>query len=411
MKLTIDAQQLVADLDHLGQLGLGPDGGITRKALSVEDAEARRYVATRLAAAGLTIAHDEVGNLRARRAGTDASAAPVLTGSHLDSVPSGGRFDGPLGVVGALVAVEALNRAGVPTRRPIEVVVFVGEEGSRFARGTIGSAALSGHVAVADILALVDADGLRYGDALATYGDVGSPVRTKAAPGEVAAFVELHVEQGGILEASGTPIGVVTAIAGLVQRAISFVGDANHAGATPMHLRKDALLGAAELALEIERIAQRLGGGAVGTVGKLEVLPGGKNIIPGRADLICDLRAPNGELLTAIDNEVVAAATRIAAARGLGLEERRLQRVDPGIMAEDAIRAVERAAARAELGSERMVSGAIHDALHMAEICASTMIFVPSVGGKSHCPTELTRTADLVRGSEALAYALVELAQ
>jgi allantoate deiminase len=406
--ITIDRERLLSDLDQLAKIGRGADGGITRRALTFEDAQARRYVIDRLRGAGLDVRHDEVGNVRALRRGKRAGAA-VATGSHLDSVPSGGRLDGPLGVVGALAAIEALDRAGVATDRPIELIVFVGEEGSRFPRGTIGSAAIAGHVAVDAILALRDPDGVAFKDALATYGDEGAPEPARARADAIDSFVELHVEQGGVLEAASIDIGVVTAIAGLVQRAVRFDGDANHAGATPMDLRRDALLACAEWALAIERIAREVGGGAVGTVGKLDVLPGGKNIIPGRVDAICDLRAPTAELLSALDERVVAAVAT-AANRRIAASERLLQRVDPGPMAERPMRAVEEAARTARLSSKRMPSGAIHDALHMAELCPSTMIFVPSIGGKSHCPVEDTDPRHLVQGCEVLAHTLTLLA-
>jgi allantoate deiminase len=412
--IEVSEAQLLADLEHLGRIGLGEDGGITRKALSVEDAQARGYVAERMRAAGLDVRHDEVGNLRARRRARDGATwnarSVVMTGSHLDSVPSGGKLDGPLGVVGAVCALEALDAAGVATERPIEIVVFVGEEGSRFRRGTIGSAALSGHVAVADVLALVDPDGIVYRDALATYGDSGAPVATRAELDSIYGFVELHVEQGGVLEADELPIGAVTTIAGLVQRTVTFLGDANHAGATPMELRRDALLAAAQWALAIERAAREVGGGAVGTVGKLTVSPGGKNIIPGRVDAICDLRAPNPELLTALDGFVVSSLHGIGDQRGVEIEQQLLQRVEPGPMHERAISAVERGAAAAGLKSRRMPSGAIHDALHVAEVAPASMIFVPSIGGKSHCPTEATAPRHLVQGVEVLARTLALLA-
>jgi hydantoinase/carbamoylase family amidase len=411
--VSIDTKQLLADLERLGRIGWDPaSGGITRPALTKVDAEARAYVISRMRAIGLEVRHDEVGNVRARRRGQpEQSDGPVvMTGSHLDSVPKGGKLDGPLGVVGAVAAVEALERAGVKTRLPIEVAIFVGEEGSRFPRGTIGSAAMSGHVPVDAILALKDPDGVIYRDALATYGDTGAALPGRAADGSIAAFVELHVEQGGVLEASGTPIGAVTAINGLVQRRVVLLGDANHAGATPMNLRKDALLAAGEWALAIERIANELGRGAVGTVGKLEVSPGGKNIIPGRVDAICDLRAPEPALLTELDQRVVAALKECGARRAVGVEETLLQRVEPGPMHEGPMRAVELAARECGLASQRMPSGAIHDALHMAECAPATMIFVPSIGGRSHCPTEDTAPEHLEQGCRVLAHTLAILA-
>jgi len=361
-------------------------------------------------AAGLDVRHDVVGNVRARRRARDPRAPVVMTGSHLDSVPSGGSLDGPLGVAGALAAVEALDAAGVETERPIEIAIFVGEEGSRFPRGTAGSAALSSHLPVEEILGLRDADGVSWRDALPTYGDKGEPLPAPAPPGSVHAFVELHIEQGGVLERLGVPIGAVTAIAGLVQRSIAFTGEANHAGTTPMALRRDALLAAAEWALAVERIAKEVGGGAVGTVGKLDVRPGGKNIIPGRVEAICDLRAPRPELLDRLDDGVVA-ALQYASRRDVAVQQTRLQRVEPGAMDERVIAAIERAAQAAGLRSHRMHSGAIHDALHLAELCPSSMIFVPSLGGKSHCPEEASRPEALVAGVTVLAHALADLAR
>ncbi len=410
MRLRVDGERLLGDLAELARHGRAPGGGWTRPALSPADAAARRYVIERGRALGLAIAHDEVGNLRMRRAGGDAQAAAVLTGSHLDTVPSGGYLDGPLGVAGALAAVAALDLAGVRTRRPIEVVVFVGEEGSRFPRGTLGSAAMAGDLAVDEILALRDAEGTTFRDALATYADAGAPVPARLARGAVHAFVELHVEQGGVLEATGTQVGAVTAIAGLVQHEVAFVGDANHAGATPMDLRRDALLAAAEWALAVEAAAREVGGGAVATVGRLEVRPGGKNIIPGRVDAVVDLRADAAARLDALDARVLAALQQ-AQRRAVAVEQRRLQRVEPGPMHERVIAAVARAAAAGARSCRRMVSGAIHDALHMANAAPSGMVFVPSIGGKSHCPEEETAPASLVAGAEVLAHTLADLAE
>ena len=412
----IDSERLLADLAHLGKIGLGSDGGITRRALSREDADARAYVAERMRAAGLDVRHDEVGNLRGRRrtrdgATWDCQEPVVMTGSHLDSVPSGGTLDGPLGVVGAVCGARGARPGGRRDaaaarghrlrRRGGLALSAAARSDRRRCPATCRSRACSG---------CVDPDGVLYRDALATYGDRGAPIPARAQPGAIHAFVELHVEQGGVLEAAELPIGAVTAIAGLVQRTVTFLGDANHAGATPMDLRSDALLAAAEWALGIERAAREVGGGAVGTVGKLSVEPGGKNIIPGRVDAICDLRAPTRELLSAIDDWVVSSLHGIGDKRGVELEQQLLQRVEPGPMHELAISAVERGAVLAGLRSRRMTSGAIHDALHMAEIAPASMIFVPSIGGKSHCPTEATDPRHLAAGVEVLAHTLALLA-
>jgi hydantoinase/carbamoylase family amidase len=400
-------ERLARDLERLAAFGRDPSGGWTRPALSEADAQARGYVREEMRAMGLAVVHDEVGNLIGRRRGA-RDEAPVVTGSHLDSVPRGGRFDGPLGVAGALEAVRALDEAGVTTGRPIEVVVFTGEEGSRFPRGTIGSAAMSGDVAVAEILSLRDRDGVRFLDALASYGDTGAPRPARRPPGSVHAFVELHIEQGGVLESQRIDIGAVTAIQGLIQHVARIHGDPNHAGATPMSLRRDALAGGAEIVLAVERVAREVG--AVATVGRLEVEPGGYNIIPGVATLSIDLRAPEAGSLDELDRQIRAEVLDIAERRGLGLELTRRQRVEPGPCAEVVIGAVERAAVEAGASAMRLLSGAIHDALHMGSLCPTGMIFVPSVGGKSHCPEEESGLAEMLRGCEVLAGTLAILA-
>jgi hydantoinase/carbamoylase family amidase len=409
-RLPVRGERLARDLAALGEIGRDPAGGMTRLALGESDAAARALVRREMEAIGLAVAHDEVGNLFGRRPGSDEGAAIVMTGSHLDTVPRGGRYDGPLGVAGAVEAMRAIVEAGVKTRRSIEIAIFVGEEGSRFGRGTIGSAAVAGDVPIADILALRDAAGVSFAEALATYGDRGAPRPARRERGSLHAFVELHIEQGGVLEANGVPIGAPTAINGLVQQVIRFVGDANHAGATPMNLRRDALAGAAELILAVEKLAVLVGGGAVATVGKAEVEPGAFNIIPGAVTIATDLRAPRPELLDALTDGVREAAERIARDRRLGVDVRRRQRVEPGPLDERVISAVERGAAACGLRSHRMLSGAIHDALHMANVCPSGMIFVPSKGGKSHCPEEETALDDMLRGCAVLASTLVDLA-
>ncbi len=401
-------ERLARDLDELAEIGVDPSGGMTRLALTPEDARARAVVRRQMLALGMTVTHDDVGNLVGRLAGTDPDAAPVMTGSHLDSVPRGGRYDGPLGVVGGLEAVRALLEAGLSRKRPIEVVVFTGEEGSRFGRGTIGSAAMSGDVPVAEIHALRDLAGVSFRDALATYGDDGPGRPARLPRGAVAAFVELHIEQGGVLENGGLDIGAVTAVNGLIQHVIGLRGDANHAGATPMELRHDALAGAAEIVLAVERLAREIG--CVATAGRLEVVPGAFNIIPGAATLGVDARASSPAQLDAFDRGLRGVVDEVAARRGLGAETAMRQRVEPGPLDERVISAVERGAAAEGLRVRRMPSGAIHDALHMAGFCPSGMIFVPSRGGKSHCPEELSGIEEMRRGVAVLAHVLQELA-
>jgi hydantoinase/carbamoylase family amidase len=409
----IDESRLVRDLETLAQWGRAPDGAMTRLALSHEDAQARMWVRDRMRALELEVTADEVGNLLGRRRGKRAGAPVVMTGSHLDSVPAGGRFDGPYGIVAPLEVVRAWNAAKVSTERDLYVCVFVGEEGSRFRRGTLGSAAKSGYLAVGDIHALVDAAGVRFKDALATYGsDPPCTAPARLPEGGLHAFVELHIEQGGVLEHAKLPIGVVDAIAGLRQFTVRFTGDANHAGATPMALRRDALAAAAELIAAVEFGATSVGGGAVGTVGKCELAPDAAlNIIPGQCLLGIDLRAPAPALLDELEEQMREIAERAGKKRRVEVAIDVRQKVAPGAMHARCVGALGAAAEACGLRHLRMPSGAIHDALHMAEAGPAGMLFVPSAGGKSHCKEEQTQPADLARGTLVLAHALHILAQ
>ena len=406
--MKIDSGRIASDLETLAQWGRGADGAMTRLALSKEDAAARAWVRDRMRWLGMDVWADEVGNLFGRRRGNKGGAL-VLTGSHLDSVPAGGRYDGPFGIVGPLEVIRAWNEAGVETEDDVGVVVFVGEEGSRFRRGTLGSAAASGYLKVSDILALVDADGVKFADALKTYGD--DPPCTTPARVAPKAFVEMHIEQGGVLESRKVPVGVVEAIAGLFQFVVRLTGDANHAGATPMALRRDALAAAAEVVSAIEFHATSIGHGAVGTVGKIELAEGAAlNIIPGECTIGIDMRAPRADILDAMEEQLREVVRRAGEKRRVQTEITVRQKVAPGPMDTRVQEALAKAAAAAGFEHLRMPSGAIHDALHMAECCPSSMLFVPSRGGKSHCREEQTDPEDLARGTLVLAQALRALA-
>ena len=408
--MKIDGARIASDLDTLAQWGRNADGSMTRLALSKDDAVARAWVRDRMRALGMEVWADEVGNLFGRRRGRKMTGgAFVLTGSHLDSVPAGGRYDGPFGIVGPLEVMRAWNDAGVETDDDVVVGVFVGEEGSRFRRGTLGSAAASGYLKVSDILALVDADGATFAEALKTYGN--DPPCTTPARIAPKAFVEMHIEQGGVLESRRIPIGAVEAIAGLYQFVATFRGDANHAGATPMALRRDALAAAAEVVSAVEFHATSIGYGAVGTVGKIELAQGAAlNIIPGECTIGIDLRAPRGDILDAMEEQLREVVRRAGEKRRVETQIAVRQKVAPGPMDTRVVEALGRAAAACEMEHLRMPSGAIHDALHMAECCPTSMLFVPSRGGKSHCREEATELEDLVRGTLVLAHALRALA-
>jgi len=394
-------ERLIADLARYRRIGQsGAEAAIDRPALGPADVEARRTLLADLEAAGLRTTVDAIGNVYGRHGAPDAPA--VATGSHLDTVPRAGAYDGPAGVLASLEVLRALAASGLRARHPVELVCFTGEEGSRFPKGTLGSAVAAGALSLEAALALRDPAGTSVREALtAAHGDPETLPRPRADRFE--SYVELHVEQGGVLEREGLRIGVVERICGLAQMSVTFLGDTNHAGTTPMDQRRDALGGAAALVLAVESLARQDPDGAVATVGWIHAEPGGYNQIPGRAQLGVDVRAPDPSSLDRLQERIRAAATSLAAARNLGVEVADRQRIEPAALDAGYTDAVEAAARALGYPSRRMSSGAVHDALKLAPVVPSAMIFVPSIGGKSHTPEEATRDEDLVAGLRVLA--------
>jgi ureidoglycolate amidohydrolase len=386
-------------------------GGITREVYTPTYAAALDRVAGWMGEAGLTVRLDAVGNLFGRWEGSEPDAARVLTGSHVDTTLNAGRYDGVLGVAGAIEAVHVLRDRGFAPRRSIELVSWAGEE-PRFGTGCVGSRAAAGQLSRGDLDRLSDRNGVSMAQALRSAGFDPDRLREAEIDAEgVHALVELHIEQGAVLEHAGESIGVVEAIAAPHDFRIALRGAATHSGATPMRLRRDALAGAAEAMLALERIARESPSGTtVGTVGVLRVRPGAINVVPGEVELDVDVRDSDLGARTEVVEAAVAAAREIAARRGLELEVATI--VEDLPVACDA-RVVEAAAAAArELGlsCRRMISGAYHDAMIMGSRVPIGMIFVPSAGGISHHPDEYTDPDDLERGVRVLAGTLARLA-
>lgn len=410
--LVPNAARLGRTIEELGAIGYEEGRGVTRPALSPADAEGRRYVIGLMEAAGLAVRIDPVGNIVGRRPGTDDALPPVATGSHIDTVPHGGKYDGMVGVLGGIEAVRLLNEAGVRTRHPLEVIAFTGEEQGGFRRGTKGSRAMAGKLTEADLQAWRDEEGMSFWEALAAAGYHPERLAEAVRPAEsLRCFVELHIEQGRVLEDTGRRLGVVTAIAGMTQYRLRIVGRADHSGGTPMALRRDALTGAAEVILAVERLARsEAEHGTVGTVGDLRVSPGFTVIIPGAVDLWLDCRgtddASKARVLVGIWNTLDEVCRR----RGLTWE-RELIISEESIMMSPSVIAELRAAC-ADVGVEPLLmpSGANHDTRHMAALAPAGMLFVPSVGGVSHAPDEFTPLEDICLGVQVLARALVRLA-
>jgi allantoate deiminase len=389
-------------MTELARIG-GSGTAVSRLGLSAEEQRARDLVGAWLSAKGAEVRRDGAANLFARF-GREGEA--ILVGSHLDSVPDGGRFDGALGVLCAVEAVESLVDAKVRLRRPIEVVAWADEEGARFGVGLFGSTATFGRLTqgVADRR---DRDGVSIGDALRALGEKGDPATARRDPKELAAYLELHIEQGPRLEKAGLPLGVVSDIVGIYHARVTIRGRADHAGATVMTARADALAAASEIVLAVERIA-RGRADAVGTVGEIAVRPGAKNVVPGECVFSLDLRAARDH--DGLVREVLAAVTSVASSRRVEASVDELARV-PVTSLDAKIREVlRRATASVGVDAPELVSGAGHDAQNPALSGVPTgMIFVRSTGG-SHTPREFASVGDAALGAQALANAIKELA-
>jgi hydantoinase/carbamoylase family amidase len=391
---------LTADLENAARIGADADGGVSRFAWTPELAEANRWFVERLEELGLNAEIDAAGNVIGR---WDAGEGPaVLTGSHLDTVPSGGRFDGALGVLAALEAVRILQREGVAPKRPLWLVSFNDEEGARFRTGMLGSRVFAGEI---------DADDWRRRGVAEAMAEAGFDFeRLPAARGidRIAAYLELHIEQGPVLERGGVDVGIVTGIVGLLGFRVRMLGEANHAGTTPMELRRDALAGAARAVLAL-RDEARQRDDMTANVGMCTVAPGGFNVIPGVAEFSVDVRSPTKEGFARIDRFVRDTLERIGKEEGLELELEETHRLDP-VPLDPALQDVlERAAEREGASHIRMPSGAGHDAMVLGRHVPAAMLFVPSRGGVSHNPGEYTAPEQCELGARVLARALAAL--
>jgi hydantoinase/carbamoylase family amidase len=386
-------------------------GGITREVYTPTYATALEWVAERMRAAGLQTRLDAVGNLFGRWPGGDPDAPLVLTGSHVDTTLNAGRYDGVLGVLGAIEAVHALRAADVRPRRGIDLVAWAGEE-PRFGTGCVGSRAAAGELTAADLDRLRDRDGTSMAQALRAAGfEPDRLAQARIDPATVHALVELHIEQGVVLETHGEPIGAVTAIAAPHDFRLTFTGAATHAGATPMGLRRDALAGAAEAMVALERLARESPSATtVGTVGVLRLRPGAINVVPGEVELDVDVRDSDLAAREQVVDGIVAAAREIAARRALEVTVTPIVEDVPVACDPRVVEASEAACRELGLASRRMTSGAYHDAMVLGRHVPVGMIFVPSVGGVSHHPDEYTAPEDLDRGVQVLAGTLARLA-
>jgi N-carbamoyl-L-amino-acid hydrolase len=404
--LRIDAERLMRRLERLADIGAIEGGGCCRLALTDEDRAGRDLVVGWMRELGLEVAIDPVGNVFGLRRGTE-DIAPVMTGSHIDTVRTGGRYDGNLGVLGGLEAVETLNAAGIVTRRPLVVAFFTDEEGARFAPDMLGSLAYVGGLGLQEALDVVSIDGKRLGGELARIGYAGTAPLGIHRP---HAYVELHIEQGPVLDAEGITIGAVADLQGISWQEVAITGQSNHAGTTPMRLRHDAGYCAAAIGTFLRDLAREMGGSQVCTMGKVDLHPNLINVIAARAKVTVDLRNTDEALLREAERRLALFIGELAHAEGVTIATRPLARFAPVTFDDGVVQLVERTAARLGHSCRRMTSGAGHDAQMLARICPAGMIFVPSVKGISHNPAEHTEPGDLAAGANVLLHTLLELA-
>jgi len=394
----VHTDRLLEMFAGLRQFGATTDGGVERLAYSDADLAGRAFVTERMRRAGLDVRVDTAGNLFGRRAGRRNDLPPILMGSHIDSVPDGGAYDGTVGSLGALEAAWTMSDARLVTDHPIDVVVFQNEEG-----GLFGSEALAGRLG-ADDLARTALSGFTLRDGITRIG--GDPDRLAAArraPGSLHAYLELHIEQGGILEAAGEDIGVVEGIVGIEQWDVTVTGVANHAGTTPMPQRRDALVAAARFVEAVNRIALTTRGRQVATVGQISAHPGAPNVVPGEVRMSLEIRDLDAAKIQSVFAAIRSEAEAIASASGttVAFRDRELNIV-PAPTNPDIRAAITAAARDLGLKNRLMPSGAGHDAQSLAPLCPIGMIFVPSVGGISHSPREFTKPEDVVNGANVL---------
>jgi beta-ureidopropionase / N-carbamoyl-L-amino-acid hydrolase len=403
--ITINPQRLWDSLMETARIGGTAKGGICRLTLTDLDREVRDWFRAQCEALGCTVAVDEVGNMFAFRPGKRTDVAPIAIGSHLDTQPTGGKFDGALGVLGGLEALRTLHDLGYETNAPLMLVNWTNEEGSRFAPAMLGSGVYAGVFDRAFADSREDRQGVRFADAIEAIG-----YRGEAAPGSVkfGAMFELHIEQGPILEAEQKVIGVVTGVQGMRWYEVELTGREAHTGSTPMHLRTNALLGAARLIERVNEIALEHSPSAVGTVGLVEVKPNSRNVIPGHVFFTVDFRHPEDAVLDQMERKLMSAVASVAGEIGLEVGPKKVWdspavRFDP-----DCIAAVRTGTERAGFPSRDMVSGAGHDSAYIARVAPTTMIFVPCAGGLSHNEAESTSFDECAAGAQVLLNAILE---
>jgi N-carbamoyl-L-amino-acid hydrolase len=403
--LKIDADRLWGDLMETAAFGATPKGGVARLTLTEDDRKVRDWFRAQAETLGCTVTVDDMGIMFARRPGQRDDLPPIAMGSHLDTQPTGGKFDGVLGVLGALEALRTMVKAGYETVAPIEVVNWTNEEGSRFAPAVIASGVFSGVFTRDWAIAQKDRSGIAFGDALREIGYAGNE-RCGAHP--LSAYFELHIEQGPILEAEATEIGIVTGVQGVRWYEVTLTGQESHTGATPMTMRKNALLGAARLVDRVEAIARAHPPHAVGAVGLVEVTPNSRNVVPGEVFFTIDFRHPDAAVLADMEAALQHAFAEVCVPLGLAVKCEKIWDEAPVHFDEGCIAAVRASAATSGFTAREMFSGASHDAAVVARVAPTAMIFVPCRDGISHNEAEFSSKEQCAAGAQVLLQAVMD---
>jgi N-carbamoyl-L-amino-acid hydrolase len=410
--VAIDNQRLSAELDRLAEFSDAPAPAVTRVMLSDTDLAARKYLMGLFQSAGLKVRIDAAGNIFARWMGTDTTLPAVAAGSHTDAIPHAGKYDGTVGVLGGLEAIRSLQRSGFKPRRSVELVMFTSEEPTRYGVGCLGSRLMSGVMSADTAAKLVDAEGVAFDDLHKRAAGGGGLGEVRLERGHYDSFVELHIEQGPLLEKAGVPIGIVTAIAAPASLRVTYEGSGGHAGAVLMADRRDALLPAAELALLVDHAARTVGGtDTVATTGILDVHPRAVNSIPSRAYLEIDVRDIDGQRRDKALQFIRDMAAQIGEIRHIKTTVEVINADPPATCDRNIVAAIESSVADADLKCQRMISRAYHDSLFMAQICPAAMIFIPCRNGYSHRPDEYASPEHIAAGVQVLAGTLARLAQ
>jgi beta-ureidopropionase / N-carbamoyl-L-amino-acid hydrolase len=406
--LKINGDRLWDSIHEMAKIGPGVAGGNNRQTLTDADGEGRHLFRKWCEAAGLTVGVDQMGTMFARREGTDPDALPVYVGSHLDTQPTGGRYDGVLGVLGGLEIVRSLNDLGIRTKHPIVVTNWTNEEGTRFAPAMLASGVFAGVLDQAWAYERKDAEGKKFGDELARIGWRGEE---ETGGRKMHAFFELHIEQGPILEVEGKDIGVVTHGQGLSWTQVTVTGKDAHTGSTPMPMRKNAGLGMARILMLVDEIAWSHKPHAVGAAGHIDVYPNSRNVIPGKVVFTVDFRSPDLAVITDMEEKLKSGAKKICEEMGLGLEFEKVGGFDPVTFNENCVTAVRRAADRLGYSHRDIISGAGHDACWINRVAPTAMVMCPCVDGLSHNEAEEISKEWAAKGADVLFHAVVETAE